>query len=118
MPVQAGNVRFSRKMTFPTGGLFDRVAAEPAVHVQHYVLTIPARSCRSSPVNRDSVTSRNMPFPSAVSLLRLPFNARRDSLRHGIPFKIFRAVPSLSRFCCHLSPRYGILPPQPGVRIY
>ena len=56
-------------------------------------------------------SSYNLPFPSAVNLLRLPFNARRDSLRHCIPLEFFRIVPSLSRFYCHLSPRYGILPP-------
>ena len=31
--------------------------------------------------------------------------------RHCIPFEIFRVVPSLSRFCCYFSPRYGILQP-------
>ena len=69
------------------------------------------RSCRCRPVNRNSVTSHNLLFPGAVNLLRLLFNARRDSLRHCIPLEFFRIVPSLSRFCCHLSPRYGILLP-------
>ena len=68
-------------------------------------------TCRSRPVNRNSVTSHNLPFPSAVNLLRLSFNARRGFLRHCIPLEFSRIVPSLSRFCCHLSPRYGILPP-------
>ena len=66
--------------------------------------------CRSRTVNRNLVTSHILSLLSALKLLLFPFNERRDSLHHGIPFKIFRVVPSLSRFCCHFSPRYGILP--------
>ena len=31
--------------------------------------------------------------------------------RHCIPLEIFRVIASLSFFCCHRSPRYGILQP-------
>ena len=29
----------------------------------------------------------------------------------NMQLEIFRVVPSLSRLCCHRSPRYGMLPP-------
>ena len=68
------------------------------------------RRCRSCPLNRNSVTSHRLSFPGAVILLRLPFNARRDSLRHCIPPGFSLVVPCVFQCCFHFSPRYGILP--------
>jgi hypothetical protein len=68
------------------------------------------RSCHSRPVNRNSVTSHRLSLPGAVILLRLPVNARRDSLRHCIPPGFSLVVPCVFHCSFHFSPRYGILP--------
>ena len=31
--------------------------------------------------------------------------------RHRVALEVLRVIPPLARFCCHCSPRYGILPP-------
>lgn len=75
-----------------------------------WLLPVCRRTGHSRPVNRNSVTSHRLSFPGAVILLRLTFNARRDSLRHCIPPGFSLVVPCVFHCCFHFSPRYGILP--------
>ena len=68
------------------------------------------------PIDFNPGTSHKLPYLAQQTCSDSLSKARSDSLRHCIA-RYFPCSSVYFHCCCHFSPRYGILPSCPGVRI-